>query len=178
MRGLPPQSLYIGDRNTSYICLQHLPVDNNTMLGASWFMVDFQEMNLNAKKAFTSISRSMIICFCKLVIGKIIGGGHGKLYVRPTSVCDNSNHYFPIKDIYSGLICQLAVVNIIYIYISFINFIKQPTKPHGIIGQFPNRQKEKNKPMILLMLFSVNYKRIFVNLLLQDISDRSLVWQQ
>ena len=46
-----------------------------------------------------------------------------------------------MEDRYSGLICQHALANILNVYQRFIKSLHQPTKPHGLVGQFPNIQK-------------------------------------
>ena len=45
-----------------------------------------------------------------------------------------------MEDRYSGLICQHALANILNVYQRFIKSLHQPTKPHGLVGQFPNIQ--------------------------------------
>ena len=48
---LPGCPRYTGDIITLYTCLQIIPIENSTMLGAVQFMVDFRGMHFNAKKA-------------------------------------------------------------------------------------------------------------------------------
>ena len=48
---LPDYPNYIGDRITSCTCLQHLPFENNNILVAAHFIVAFQGMHFNTKKA-------------------------------------------------------------------------------------------------------------------------------
>ena len=74
----------------------------------------------------------------------INSGGHGRCYVVPKSMCATTNNYLPMDNIYSGLICQHPLANILNVYQRLIKSLHQPTKPHVLVGHFPNRQK-KNK---------------------------------
>ena len=74
------------------------------------------------------------------MISTINGGGHVWCYVLPKSACANTNNYFPMADRYSGLIFQHSLANILNVSQSFIKLINKPTKPRGLVCQFPNRQ--------------------------------------
>ena len=65
----------------------------------------------------------------------------GWFYVLTTILCDTTNNCLPIEDRYIGLICQHALANILNVYQSFIKLLHQSTKPHGPVGNFPNRKK-------------------------------------
>ena len=95
------------------------------------------------RRICTLIFRSMLQFFCMKMLSTINGGRNRLFYVLPKSVCSTTNNYFPIEDIYSGLIWQHALSNILNVYQRFIKSLHQPTKPHGLVGQFPNRQKVK-----------------------------------
>ena len=75
------------------------------------------------------------------MISTINVGGHVLCYVLPESVCATTNNYFPMEDIYSGLICQHPLKNILNISQRFIKWLHQPTKPHILVGRFPNIKK-------------------------------------
>ena len=72
------------------------------------------------------------------MIGKINDGGHGSFYVLPTGVCATTHNDFPIEDRYSGLIYQHTLENILNVSQEFTTSLHQPTKSHGLVGQFPN----------------------------------------
>ena len=76
------------------------------------------------------------------MLSTINGGWHGRFYVLTASVCATTDNDSPIEDRYSGLICQHALANILNVSESFVKSLHQPTKPHGIVGNFPNRQNE------------------------------------
>ena len=46
-----------------------------------------------------------------------------------------------MEDRYSGFIWQPALSKILNVYQRFTKLLHQPTRPHGIVGQFPNRNK-------------------------------------
>ena len=48
---IPGCPRYTGDRITLWTCFQRILIKNNAMLGAEKFMVGFQGMHFNAKKA-------------------------------------------------------------------------------------------------------------------------------
>ena len=54
---------YNGDIIKLYTCLQILPIDNNAMLVAAKFMVDFRGMHFNEKRVLYIIFRSMLHFF-------------------------------------------------------------------------------------------------------------------
>ena len=72
-----------------------LPIYKNYMFVAAKFMVDLQGMHFNAKKALFINFQNHASIFCKTMIIKINGGGHGRFYVLPTSVCATKNNYSP-----------------------------------------------------------------------------------
>ena len=148
--------IYTGDIVIACTCLKIVPIYNNTMLGAAQFMVDFQGMHFNAKKALYVNFQKHASIFCKAMLSTINGGGHGQFYVLPTRLFSTTNNYFPMEERYSGLIYQHALENIINEYQGFIKFLHQPTKTRRLVGQFPNIQKEKNTCMVLLMLLFAN----------------------
>ena len=111
------------------------------MLVAAKFMVDFQVMHFNIKQALFINFQKHASTFCNAMIRTINGGGYRLSYVLPTSVCDTTKHYFPIEERYSGLICQHFLSNILNVSQRFIKSLHQPTRPHGLVGQFPNIQK-------------------------------------
>ena len=135
---------YTGDRITSFAFLQLIHIDNNDMLGAAQFMVDFRGVHFNAEKALCINLQNHASIF-KSIISTINGGCHGRFYVFPTSVFDIKNNYLPMKYRYSGLICQHSIENILNISERFVKSPHQPTKRHGLVGQFPNRQKGKKE---------------------------------
>ena len=71
----------------------------------------------------------------------IHGRGHPRCYVIPISVCATKNYDLPIEDSYSGLICQHSLVNILNVSQRSIKLLHQPMKPHGLVGNFTNKQK-------------------------------------
>ena len=87
---------YTGDIITSYIFLQIIPIGNNAILGEAQFMVDFQGMHFNAKKALYINFYNHASIFCKTMLGKINGGGHGQCYVLLPRVCATKNNDLPI----------------------------------------------------------------------------------
>ena len=105
------------------------------MLVAAQFMVDFQGMHFNANKALYTHFQKHTSIFCKAMLITINFGGHVQFYVLMT------NYYFPIEDRYSGLIFQHDLANILNLSQIFVKLLHQPTKPHGLVGQFPNRHK-------------------------------------
>ena len=48
---------------------------------------------------------------------------------------------FQMEGRYSGLIYQNSLANILNLPQRFIKFLHQQTKPHKLVGQFPNKQK-------------------------------------
>ena len=50
-----------------------------------------------------------------------------------------------MEDRYSVLIYQHALENILNVSQRFIKSLHQPTKPHRLVGRFPNRQKVKKE---------------------------------
>ena len=72
---------------------------------------------------------------------KINGGGNSQFYGPPKRVCATKNNDFPMEDRYIGLICQHSLEDILNVSQMFIKLLHQPTKPPGIVGNFPNRQK-------------------------------------
>ena len=72
------------------------------------------------------------------MLSTISGGGHSRFSVLPTSVGATKIYIFPIEDRYSGLVCQHTIANILNLSQRFIKLMHQPTKPHGLVGQFPN----------------------------------------
>ena len=50
-----------------------------------------------------------------------------------------------MEDIYSGLIYQHSLANILNVSQSFIKSLHKPTKPHWPVGQFPDRKKGKKE---------------------------------
>ena len=112
------------------------------MLGAAQFMVHFQEMHFNAKKALYINIKKHASIFHEEMLSTINGGGHGRCYVLPTSICATTNYYFPIEDIYSGIIFQYALANILNVTLRFIKSLHQPKKLHRIFDMFTNRNKE------------------------------------
>ena len=46
-----------------------------------------------------------------------------------------------MEDIYSGLIFQHSLANILTVSQRFVKLLHLPTKPRGLVGQFPNGQK-------------------------------------
>ena len=83
---------YTSDRIISYTCLQLFPIDNNAMLGSSQFMVDFQGMRFNTKKYLYIDFWDHTSGFCKKMLSTINGGGRGRCYVLPKSVCATKNN--------------------------------------------------------------------------------------
>ena len=104
-------------------------------------MVDFQGMYFNAKKALCINFQKRASIFHRSILSKINGGENGLWYVLPKSVGDTKNNYFPIEDRCSGLVFQYSLANILNLFQRFIKLLHQPMKPHGLIDQFPNRQK-------------------------------------
>ena len=103
-------------------------------------MVDFQGVHFNAKKAFYINFQKHASISCKAIISTINGGGKVRFYVIPKNN-STTNNYSPMEERYSGLICQHALSNILNVYQIFIKLLQQPTKPHGLVGQFSNRKK-------------------------------------
>ena len=129
------------------------------MLGSAQFMVDFRGMHFNAKKDLYINFHKHALTFCKEILRTINYGGHYQCYVLTTSVCADTNNYSPIYDIYGGLIFQHALANIINVSQRFIKSLHQSTKPHRLVGQFPNRQRGKKISLWLNQLFSSSIKR-------------------
>ena len=95
---IPGCPKYTGDRITSCTCLQLLTIDNNNMLRASQFMVDFQGINFNAKKALYIIIIIMLHFFCQTMPIAINGVGNFQCYILPTILCATTNDDLPMKD--------------------------------------------------------------------------------
>ena len=104
-------------------------------------MIYFRGIHFNTKKDLYINFQNHASIFCKEILIKINGGGHGKCYVLPTRVCDTANNYLPIEDIYIDHICQHALENILNVSKKSIKSLHQLTKPHELVGQFPNRHK-------------------------------------
>ena len=138
---LPGCPKYTGDRITSCTLLQILPIDNNDILEAAQFVVDFWQVHFNANKSLYINFQKHASIFRKAMLSKIDGGGHVQWYVLPTGVCSTTNNYLSMDNRYSGLIFQHALANILNVSQRFIKSLCQPTKPYGHVGQFPNRQK-------------------------------------
>ena len=68
------------------------------MLGEAQFMIDFQGMHFNAKKAFYINFQKHASMFRKKILRKINGGGHTLLYVLPKMVCATKNDDFTMED--------------------------------------------------------------------------------
>ena len=68
-----------------------------------------------------------------------------------------------MEDRYSGLICQHDLANILNVSKRFIKSLHQPTKPHGLVGKFTNRQK-RNKE-------AYDYINAFLYRLKEDIGE-------
>ena len=96
---LPGYPRYNVDRITSCTCLNFFPIDNNAMLGSAQLMVDFRGMRFNANKTLFINFQKHDSIFCKEIIRKINGGGHGQFYVLTTSVCATQNNDLPMYDI-------------------------------------------------------------------------------
>ena len=56
-------------------------------------------------------------------------------------MCATTNDDFPIEYRYIGLIRQHALANILNLSQRFIKLLHQPMKPHGLVGNFTNKQK-------------------------------------
>ena len=97
-------------------------------------------MHFNAQKALYINFYKHASILRKTMLKKINGGGHSRYYVLPKKLCDTTNNDLPIEDRYSGLIFQHTLANIINVSQRFINSLHQPTKPHGLVGQFSNIQ--------------------------------------
>ena len=132
---------YTGDIITFFTCLQLLAIDNNPMLGATQFMVYFQVMHFDANKTLYINFQRHALIFCSSMLSTIYGGGHVQCYVLPTSACATKNNYLPIYYRYSGFIFQHSIATILNVSQRFIKSLHQPKKPHGLVGQFTNRQK-------------------------------------
>ena len=98
---------------------------------------------LRRKEGFVHPFSEACFDFLKEMLSTISGEGHGRCCFLPTSVCATTNIVFPIEEIYSGLIYQHALENILKVSQRFIKLLHQPTKPHGLVGQFPSIQKGK-----------------------------------
>ena len=72
---------YTGEKITLWTRIQLLPIDNNAMLAAAQFMVDFEGMHFNAKKDLQINFQKQASLFCKAVLRKIHGGGPNQCYV-------------------------------------------------------------------------------------------------
>ena len=90
------------------------------MLVAEKFVVDFQRMYFNAKKALYINFQNHASFFCKSMLSTITGGGHGQSYILPTIMCATTNNDFPMEDRYSDLILQHALANILNVSQRFI----------------------------------------------------------
>ena len=139
---LPGCPRYNGGKITSCTCFKIIHINNNAMLRAPRWMVDFQGMHFNVRKSLYIHFQNHHSIFRKVMISTIDCGGEGWFSVLLTSICATTNNFLPIEDRYSGLICQYALENILNVSQRFIKSLHQPTKPHGLVGQFPNRQKE------------------------------------
>ena len=155
-------------------CLQLILIDKNAMFGGAQFIVDFQEMCFNTKKTFYIDFQKHASIFRMAMLSIINGVWHELCYSLPTYVLYNTNNYLPIKERSNGLICQHALENILNISQRFIKLLNQPTKPHGLVGQFPYREKENKEAYDSIDNFLHRYKRIFMRLLQLDISEISL----
>ena len=102
-------------------------------------MVDFRGMKFNAKKALYINFQNHASIFHKAILSKINGGGHGRCYVLPKSMCASTNIDLKKEDRYSGLIYQHALANILNVSQRFIKLLHQPTETNGLVGQFSNR---------------------------------------
>ena len=111
------------------------------MLGATQFMVDFRLIHFKAKKALYINFQNHASIFHKAMISTINVGEHGRFYILTTIMRATTNNDFPMEVIYSGLVCQHALANILNVSQRFVKLLHLPTKPHGNVGQFPNRQK-------------------------------------
>ena len=136
---LPGCTRYICEIITSCTCLQILHIDNNDMLGAAQFILDFRGMHFNANNAFYINFKNHASVFRKAMISTISVGEVVRCYVLTTSVCDTTNNYLPMDYRYIGLIFQHLLANIINVSQLFIKLLHQPTKPHGLVGHFTNR---------------------------------------
>ena len=126
-------------------------------------MVEFWGIPFNTKKDLYSNFQKHASNFCKAIRITIIDGGHSWLYVLPKSVCATKNNDFPTEYIYSGLICQHALEDIIHVSQRFIKLLHQPAKPHKIIGEFTNSQNGNKE--------SYDYIDDFLSLLKEDIDE-------
>ena len=73
---IPVCPRYMGDRIILCTCLQILPMDNNAMLVAAQFIVDFRGMHLNTNKDLYINFQKHASIFCKAMLSKINGGGN------------------------------------------------------------------------------------------------------
>ena len=73
----------------------------------------------------------------------MVEGKSDSMYFQ--KIISTTNNYSPMEERYSGLICQHALSNILNVYQIFIKLLQQPTKPHGLVGQFSNRKKVNKK---------------------------------
>ena len=104
-------------------------------------MLDFRGMDFSAKKDLYINFQKHASIFHKAMLSTLNGGYHDRCYFLPTIICATKNNHFPMEDINSGLICQHALANILNVSQGLIKLPHQPTKPHGLVGQFFNRQK-------------------------------------
>ena len=87
------------------------------------FIIDFRGIHFNAKEDLSINFQKYASIFCRAMISTINGGENGQLYVLPKSVCATTNIDFPIKDRYSGLICQYSLANILNVSERFIKLL-------------------------------------------------------
>ena len=93
-------------------------------------------------------------------------------------MCAATHNIFPIKGRYSVLKWQHALVNILNVSQRFIKSLHQPTKPHGLVGQFPNRQKESKYEYDSIDAFLYKLKENIGETIEKYTSDISLALQQ
>ena len=60
-------------------------------------MVDFREMNFNAKKALSINFQNHISNFPESMLSTIDGGGHRQCYILPKIVCATTNNDFHME---------------------------------------------------------------------------------
>ena len=82
-------------------------------MGEAQFMVDFQGMHLNAKKALYNNFKKHSSIVCREMLITTNDGGYVRWYVLTTGMCATTNKYSPIEDRYSSLICKHALENTI-----------------------------------------------------------------
>ena len=72
-------------------------MEKNYMLGAAQFVLDFQGMHFNLKKALYINLQKNASFFCEAMLSTINGGGNLRCYVLPTSVCTTTNNDLTIE---------------------------------------------------------------------------------